>query len=1197
MQKRLRNPAEPATQGERANALSRTWRRRVFPEYPSARAPRGRRPSRSSRLRWSILATVMVMAGVGIVGNPARAAVDVVSPALDEAVPAGPLRVVLRLAGDVRDLRVSLDGKEVTRRLRAQSDRGRRRARLGTIRAVRAGRHHLEVSWRDARGRRHSVSRRVLVGRRAKGLLRVVGPAGRVRGSAKRNRMQVSGLVRFRLRVSRGVKHVRLRVNGRVVRVPVSAQTKPVRQVALGTRQGVRFGVNRIQVAASRPRDLAYDREMLSVAVRRDRPLLSGLTKFAGMAGAPARLDARGGRSTAPGRRLQYRWRVVSRPPGSQAALRRASSPTPTMRAARSGRYRLRLAVSERRPGGAPTGRDKAAIQRVTVDMTPDPVPLAGAWLETLPPGVPADANELLGAIKVGEALYPTPDIRSFPYLLVLDLRTLAPLNLDYNGAATKITARDGHSPPLDDDVRDAVRRAVANSGDDPVLAVIAFAGRRLDASTSIINLKAPSSYVFTPALGLSNMGISAGWSRESDPSNPVAKAADISGWLAPRYPGQGDDDPGPPGPLEFSPAPLVPYDTHVGAGTGTNTMEIGGKSYAATLPQGASDGFHVLVADSMANVLENRAFAAGDAGAIAAMSDFLAGVGPNRTVLVQSIGSPRRSGASWNGLADRLRALGGTPDVLLRLGEATPAKPTPQDPSPGAYALVTATGPDAQPDQGKPAATVAEASIVNSGGQAPGELAGALRPVGRWMALAPAVQGWGGDSSAAALWALAQAPPTDFPALTSDDELQALKTIASYSGDGSDLYRTGGNSCYPQLTTLPPQLLVRASYCNTKLNGWRTWSATLSGWAKEGSQLPAGYKGNPATFRAVAAQLAREFVDLAATRDGFNDIRVAIANAKIDVFANLQADQNALAELIREADAIPGGHDSVFGAVGLGREILSLVGLFPEVGEVAEVFSAIIGISAESLELAEGEGNPMERSSVPPAAIQREIATQFTDLSVGLAVAQDRLASDPRKLGRAGDNFAGVNQDPADPYSANWSTSGFQQSRFDALMRRGAQRYLAPAYISAIYTAWQTYTLNKLRRPDDVGGITCRASDGVNYWNPFPFYPADASYLPLDRDVPTMSWTLVRRVTQGVDVWLHNNPWNSTLKPEDPHDNRLAWEVKRDNAPPTSLLSLLFGPKRYNIPKSWFFPHGLQSVAGPLSEHDFSSVWRCGWP
>jgi hypothetical protein len=108
----------------------------------------------------------------------------------------------------------------------------------------------------------------------------------------------------------------------------------------------------------------------------------------------------------------------------------------------------------------------------------------------------------------------------------------------------------------------------------------------------------------------------------------------------------------------------------------------------------------------------------------------------------------------------------------------------------------------------------------------------------------------------------------------------------------------------------------------------------------------------------------------------------------------------------------------------------------------------------------------------VPPAAIQSEITTQFTDLSVGLAVVQDRLASDPRKLGRAGDNFAGVNQDPADPYSANWSTSGFDQSQFDALMRRGARRYLAPAYISAVYTAWQTYTLDRIRRPEDVGGI-----------------------------------------------------------------------------------------------------------------------------
>jgi hypothetical protein len=1201
MQKRADDPAGAAVHEAQAPAVSQTRRRRQSSEPTSAQAPRRDRPSRSSRLKFSILAVVIVMMGVGVIANPAHAAVDVVAPAPDEAVRAGSLRVVLRPAGDVRDLRVSLDRKNVTRRLRAGSDGGRRRtARIGTIRGVRVGRHHLEVSWRDGRGRRHSLSRRVLVGRRANDVVRVLGPVGRLGRSAKGSRMRASGLVRFRIRVSRGAKHVRLRVNGRVVRIPVATQTKPVRQVALGTRQGVRFGINRIQVAATRPRDLAYDRETLSVAVRRDRPLLSGLTKFAAMAGAPARLDARGGRPTAPGRRLQYRWRVVSRPPGSRAALRRASSATPTMRAVRPGRYRLRLTVSERRPGGARAQRGKAAMQRVTVDVTPDPVPLAGAWLETLPPGVPADVNELLGAIKVGKALYPTPDIRSYPYLLVLDARTLAPLNLQADGSAWEMRVGQGDLPS-DDDVRDAVRRAVANGGDDPLLAVIAFAGARPDARTSIIDLKGPSSYVFTPDLTKSDVGISAGWSRESEASNPVPRGANISGWLAPRYPGQGDDDPGPPGALAFSPGPLVPYDTHVAARSGTNTMEIGGMTYAATLPQGATDGFHVLVLDSMAGVLENRAFAAGDAGAIAAMSGLLAGVGPNRTVLVQSMGSPRRSGANWNGLADRLRALGATPDVLLRLGEATPAKPSPHDPNPGTYALVTATGPDAQPDQGKPMATVAEASIVNSGGQAPGELAGALRPVGRWMALAPAVQSWGGDSSAAALWALAQAPQTDFPAFTSDDELQALKTISSYRGDGSDLYRTGGNSCYPQLTTLPPQLLVRASYCNTKLNGWRTWSGTLSGWAKEGSQLPAGYNGNPATFRAVAAQLAREFVDLAGTRDGFNDLRVAMANAKIDVFANLQADQNALAELVREADAIrggiPGGHNSAFGFVDLGRELLSLAGLVPEYGEVFEVFSAIIGMAADSLELADGEGNPLEQSSVPPAAIQSEIATQFTDLSVGLAVVQDRLASDPRKLGRAGDNFAGVNQDPADPYSANWSTSGFDQSQFDALMRRGARRYLAPAYISAVYTAWQTYTLDRVRRLEDVGGIRCIYDSWGDFWNPFPFYPPDASYLPLDRDVPTMSWTLVRRVTQGVDVWLHNNPWNGSLEPEDPNDRRLAWEVKRDNAPPTSLLSLLFDPKRYNIPKSWFFPHGLQSVAGPLSKEDFSNRWNCRWP
>jgi hypothetical protein len=1091
----------------------------------------------------------------------AEAAVRIMSPASEAVVPSAKVRIALAVSA-ASSVRVALDGNDITRRF---TGNGRVRRAVLRGRLVEPGAHRLRVRWRTP-GKRalHTSDRRFMVARRLRSLARIVSP--------RHSPHVASGLVRLRLTVGRGVALMRVRVNGRRVHAPHYGRLSPAVALTLGARHGVRFGRNRVQVLLHDFRKARYDLETRTVVVRRNRPLAAGISEYRAEAGGrELQLDGRGARPTIPRRQLNFSWRLVRRPAGSQARLVGTASATPRLAVDVRGRYRLALRVSERGgratshtisvlgdtnalPIGASLEIDLGAASSGGGAITIDEVP--GAGLPATDCATPAAGR------GPRRCTYPAFFVDQNPYFLVLDALTLEP---KAPIAQLPLCASD-----------DQLQRVIDQAGQN-VIAILIFGGGCGGTYTGgIADFENPAAYIFTPNSS-HDRGIRSGWYSEAPTMDE--SAAEISGFLQKSWPvgsTRASEQ------YQFVPGGYVQFDTSTAAGVGKNTMTVAGKEYTSEVPGDAyygPNGFQVLVVNNMLQPILGTPKAFQNGGAIEQMAQLLAQANAIRgaTVFVQSIGTPAIGEATneWNDAAKQIEALGGSKDVFLTLDGARPANTT------GWYSLVAAPG--------REEATI-EASTPLT--QRSGDVSGILRRNERWQ-YEPLLDQVGG-ANVGELLTLAYQPAEKWP-YSDQAHARTLDYIANYSTTAVDLTPLGNGTCYDP----GPQKDVRSSYCNIDLD-WATIHSDLGRSGQPGT-VCGTYPGqdrvgvDATTYAAVCDQIAGETERLADLYKAMNGLKTSALDetALVAYLAVKTLVDQVQADF--EANSAKPNRDVTAEALKITGEGVEMLSLFaPEpYNAVGEFLGSAISLSGEIVAVADEQGESAVHAPVTldPAELGMEMENRLATAGAAFDHIWDMLVSDPARLQTAYENFEGAHQKPG-----IWTSVPDDLDKNKPYVQNGVRHWAAGKFMAATYDVWLINTLQYERyrdvTPSDLPTIGCAHGDFSAHWHPFRSVSPDAAYYFRDEAGLTVRWQPDPEYNPAVWSRRGNNIWLLAQTPN-------LWdEGATTYYPPQTLLNALYSPPSrssvgggYGWERPWLYSKG-QSFT--FRSQDFSN--HCEW-
>ena len=557
----------------------------------------------------------------------------------------GRVRVVIRSRERLQALRISVNGRDITRFFRGSA--GTYRATLRRGRGLRPGVNHLFVRT----GRSEDFDRvAVIVARRAPELLRLTDPdVGKARAP-----------VRVTARVGDGAT-LRAWLNGR--RVAHAFRPEGRRYVgSLGANDGVRPGRNRLVVRAYRTsrsgRSAVRDAESTTFRLR-------GVIAGAGrdrIVGGGDHIELRGRAAGARGART-YRWAIVGAPRGGAGAeLGQADTATPSFVATAPGTYRIRDRV---RAGGA------SSADTVTVTVRAD-VPPIGWRLET------ADTH---GTIRVNGAPVPRTTCDddlcpNIPFITwaVFNRETLERVASGnaYYGPASLKTVTD-----------------LANEYDQPIttylmvvnisrLQGIPAAVRPLLAKLGAADLSArtdlplPLSIVGVPGSPRGSAMVSAVY--RGCQCFPRMDVSNMSGFL--RLNGRASAV------FEFVRTDQVEFSTDASTASGQITTTVGADTYTSAVPGDGSSGFWMVTLNSQTLApIAQRLFVTNLAnGSETAAQDQMAGqlnaavsgdnVSGRVLVLLQAFGRPKGQRAAWQSAEASIETLGGNTQIFAQLNQ-----------------------------------------------------------------------------------------------------------------------------------------------------------------------------------------------------------------------------------------------------------------------------------------------------------------------------------------------------------------------------------------------------------------------------------------------------------------------------------------------------------------------------------------------
>jgi hypothetical protein len=531
------------------------------------------------------------------------------------------------------------------------------------------------------------------------------------------------------VRVAADVKsEVHMKVNGSRVATPFEAVGKRVQEVELRAADGLRPGANKLRIEA-------LNAGVKSVATRTVDVPARALAADAGedadtfehvhvQVGTPTPLGADAG-----GGDLNYHWRIVDGPPGAEASLSGTGAAEPVLIAKEPGTYVLQLEADpdqagkgddeagkgdEEADGGGEeadddsgnddndsddNGTEPVAYDRVTVPVAPNDPPI-GATLNTIGPNGGINIAGTESAQGNGGTAY-----------VVLERTTRAVVasgrvNNDGDGMAKLAQLADTYGAG-----GNYMKYLMIMSGTHGIpdqqlpafASVLKKVGTALPSEENFVALRAGLSYSIigipgAPA-GAATTRIPGGY------KDPLTGA--INGYLQRNLAVDADGTPI----YEYVAGEQPSFDTRAPGSTDTsNKMTIAGQSYSASLPGGATAGFHLVVLESLSlRPLINVALPTNGSGDVRKMQGETAAAikadiekpgGP--TVFLQTIGKPKAAGPEWESIVNSVVRLGGNGllvnaldgnngyALVSRLGGKAPAAESSTASDPGPYTVPT---------------------------------------------------------------------------------------------------------------------------------------------------------------------------------------------------------------------------------------------------------------------------------------------------------------------------------------------------------------------------------------------------------------------------------------------------------------------------------------------------------------------------
>ncbi|HEX4730067.1 MAG TPA: hypothetical protein VH299_02300 [Solirubrobacterales bacterium] len=452
---------------------------------------------------------------------------------------------------------------------------------------------------------------------------------------------------------------VELKVNGHKVSHPFESTSETVQRIELSATDGLRPGANKLRLQAIRA-------GVVSTATRTVRVPGWALLADAGedtstYVDTHTRLGTQPLLGAAGGAKVKYTWKVADGPRGAKTKLVGQGKAEPLLKATEPGTYVLQEEANPSTPG-EPTSYDQVSVP-VAADVPPI--------------GLKLDTNRN-GQIGIGDQGFGSLGSTGMAYAIFE--RTTGTVvesgHVDDSsaGMSTLNSLADRYGTG-----GNYMRYLIILSGNKGVSKdqIGAFAGVMkkigvaLPTQENFIALEVglPFSIVGVP-------GAPAGAATTRIPGggyNPPISGA-MTGYLQKN---QAVNTEGAPV-YEYVAGENVEYDTRADGSNGTkNVMTVNGQKYEASLPAGATAGFHLVVLESLTlRPIANMALVTNAAGGsdrtrqdeaakkLRAETDKPGGP----VVLLQTIGKPKAAGPEWAGVVSQMTKLGANPQLVNAL-------------------------------------------------------------------------------------------------------------------------------------------------------------------------------------------------------------------------------------------------------------------------------------------------------------------------------------------------------------------------------------------------------------------------------------------------------------------------------------------------------------------------------------------------
>ena len=626
----------------------------------------------------------------------------IVSPKPDAFIKRAQARIAFRAPAGTNRLWVRLNDRNITSRFGRNG--GQRVATLSVGSGLRYGINTLSVLAKRGDRKPRADARSFTFGRRTPGLARLKlkpGPVTSVgiRAAAPPLTPAVFDSRRQfkqRLNVIRRNRLIRIGLNGRSVTKAFDSPRPTLWKTRLSATHGLHHGVNRLRALVAEPETGRYEELGRRFIVPENVPLPAAgrdLSRPFGLDRMP--LDASDSQS-GDGGQLSYRWRILSKPRGSDPELRRADSARPLLDPDRRGRYRLGLQVTDPTDPRA----SSSSVDLMDADVGPSQMLLRFGYVPTGGVGTQG--------VKVGDKAYGSTCGLGIQWL-TLDRVTLKPSKTG-NALIDPHGSCGGARGPVVD--LDTVAKALAKGGHGD-LVILTHSPRfeaplkpgQADQFNSILKLigvgplekdSLTRPFQQLVVVGVPYGGDGSGYSSQvfNPPDDRLPGQPALTGWLMPDSVQAAPRTPR----FRFQPE-KIEFDTSVEDARGFDSgMQLGSEFLGGSIDRPhASGGFHVVAIDPITfkpvnAQRDNRVFNTGiddtDQSARAlserrGMVQYLNELAKREVlVAVQSIGRVRAATPAppseqrkqelddaWKDMSKAMQALGANPHTFFTLG------------------------------------------------------------------------------------------------------------------------------------------------------------------------------------------------------------------------------------------------------------------------------------------------------------------------------------------------------------------------------------------------------------------------------------------------------------------------------------------------------------------------------------------------